>query len=74
MDLNPRKFRDKLSPHIGKRLTIGTSDWHYLSGTLESVDNAGQLHLSIAGEKVVLPCQKVVTFQEAPPQQAEYMK
>ena len=74
MDLNPRNFRDKLAPHLGKRLMIGTTDWHYISGTLESIDEAGQLHLSVAGAKVTVPCDKVATFQEAPPQQAEYFK
>lgn len=71
--MEPRTIRDRLLALKGKKLSIGTSDDHYLSGVLQEVDGA-QATFSVAGETVVVATKLIVNVREAPSLQAEYVK
>ncbi len=73
MELNPRNLRDKLAPFVGKKVMIGTSDWHYISGIFEQIEGT-ELRIMIAGKPITLEASKVATIKEAPALQSEYVK
>ena len=73
MDINPRLLREKLARFVGKKVTIGTTDWHYISGTVESSDGIS-VAMRVAGSAVTVPAEMVATIREAPAAQAEYVK
>ena len=71
--MEPRTIRETLLALKGKKLTIGTSDDHYISGVLEDVGGA-QARFSVAGETVLVATRLIVNVREAPALQAEYVK
>ena len=75
MPLNPRVQRDELKGFVGKKVTIGTRSYHYLSGRVARlIDEKDQLEVHVAGQVVLVPLGEVATIQEAPEAQAEYVK
>jgi len=72
-DMNPRVLRDHLGPWVGKKVMIGTSDFHYVSGVVQSVEGA-QVKVTVGGKLVIIPTANVATINEASPYQAEYVK
>jgi hypothetical protein len=73
--LNPRVQRDELKSYVGKKVTIGTRSYHYLSGRFERIRaETDQIEMSIHGELWLVPLVEVATIQEAPASQAEYVK
>ena len=73
MDLNPRVLRDQYATWVGKKVMIGTTDFHYVSGTVEAVEG-DSLRLSVKGKPVVIPASGIANIKEAPALQAEYVK
>jgi hypothetical protein len=73
--LNPRVQRDELKPFLGKKVTIGTRSYHYVSGRVERIlADTDQLEVRVAGKIVLVPLAELATIQEAPEAQAEYVK
>ncbi len=74
MDHNPRHYRDRIEEFLGKKVVIGTSDFHYVSGrAVEFVDEV-KLRLTVNGKDVLVSLEDVATISEVPDVQAEYVK
>ncbi len=73
MDRNLRTVRERLIALVGKKVTLGTSDNHYISGVIQEVDGA-RARLTVAGESVSVPTRNIVNVVEAASLQAEYVK
>lgn len=71
---NPRVKRDELRALFGKKVTVGTHSYHYISGVLESLNEENELVFTVAGKPLRLPLSDLATISEAPPAQAEYVK
>jgi hypothetical protein len=75
MPMNPRVQRDELAPFVGKKVTIGTRSYHYVSGVVEAIrKESDQLAVRVHGQIVLVPLDEIATIQEAPAAQAEYVK
>ena len=74
LELNPRNARDKLGPFVGKKVMVGTTDWHYISGRVEVLENSGHLQIAVNGKIVLVPPEMIATIEEAHDEQAEYIK
>jgi hypothetical protein len=72
-DMNPRVLRTQLVPYVGKKVMIGTTDLHYVSGVIESIEGSS-INMKVAGRPVVVPAKIVATIREAPAHEAEYVK
>jgi hypothetical protein len=73
MELNPRVIRGSIDGWVGKKVTIGTTSNHYVTGMVQTV--AGRsFHISVAGHLVVVPAHEVSVISEAPAFLAEYVK
>lgn len=72
-DMNPRVLRTQLEKWIGKKVMIGTTDLHYVSGIVYSLDGT-ELKVSVNGRLVMIPAHMVANIKEAPALQAEYVK
>jgi hypothetical protein len=72
-ELNPRLLRDKLGPFVGKKVIVGTTDFHYISGWALALEGT-RLRMSVAGKPVLVPTHMVATIKEVPALQAEYVK
>lgn len=72
-ELNPRTLRDKLAPFVGKKVVIGTTDWHYISCRLASLEG-DTVHVTVAGKPMTVPAKNVATIHEVAVEQAEYVK
>ena len=71
---NPRVRRDELQALFGKKVTVGTYTYHYISGVLESLNDDNELLFRVAGKSLRLPLSDLATISEAPAAQAEYVK
>ena len=72
-ELNPRVLRDKIKPLMGKKVMIGTADWHYVCGVLDRVEG-DHVVVMVQGKPVVIGAANVATIKEAPSMQVEYVK
>ena len=71
---NPRLQRDEIKSFLGKKVMIGTSSYHYVSGRVEAVTEDDRLRVRISGGIALIPLDEIATIQEAPESQAEYFK
>jgi hypothetical protein len=74
MATNPRHARDKLEGFLGKKVVIGTSDYHYVSGRAVEFLDGTMLRLTVNGRDVLVAVDDVATISEVPDVQAEYVK
>ena len=74
MDKNPRHARDRLEPFLGKKVIVGTSDFHYVSGWAVEFVDGQQLKMTVNGRELFVGVDDVVTISEVPDVQAEYVK
>ena len=72
-ELNPRNLREKIKPLMGKKVMIGTADWHYVCGILEKIEG-DQVTVMVLGKPVLISAANVATIKEAPSLQVEYVK
>ncbi len=70
---NPRNLRDKFQPWIGKKVTVGTTTFHYLCGTWKAFD-AYDAVFTIGGQDFRVKLDQIDTVTEAPGAQAEFFK
>ena len=56
MPMNPRVQRDEYRSFVGKKVTIGTHTYHYLSGRIERLLEAENMfEVRVAGQTVLVP-------------------
>ena len=71
--VNPRHLREKYQEWVGKKVTVGTTTFHYLCGHWKAID--GQHALFTIGQKELrIRLQEIDTVSEAPAAQAEFVK
>lgn len=71
---NPRYARDRIEPLLGKKVVIGTADYHYVSGKAVEIVDGQQLKVTVNGRPVLIDVENVATISEVPDVQAEYIK
>jgi hypothetical protein len=71
--INPRHLREKFQEWVGKRVTVGTTTYHYLCGTWKTLDKREAI-FEIGGHEMKLPIAEIATIVEAPPWQADFFK
>jgi hypothetical protein len=71
---NPRHARTTIEPFLGKKVIIGTSDFHYVSGRVHEFVDGTKLRLTVNGKNVLVKVDDVATIAEVPDVQAEYVK
>jgi hypothetical protein len=71
--INPRHLREKFKDWVGKRVTVGLTNYHYLCGTWKSLD-ARTAAFSIGGKEMTVSTSEIATIVEAPDWQAEFFK
>jgi hypothetical protein len=75
LDPYPRNRKSIILGYVGKKVTISTTDFHYLVGQLVALDDAAdQLRLTVRARAVSIARAHVATIQEAHPALAEYVK
>ena len=74
IDPFPRNREATVRAHVGKKVTVSTTDFHYVVGRLEALDGDDALVLNVAGRTVRLPRAHLATIQEADAALAEYVK
>jgi hypothetical protein len=70
---NPRNLRDKFQGWIGKKVTVGLTTFHYLSGTWKAIEDYDAI-FEIGGNIHRVPMDEIDNVAEAPAAQAEYYK
>lgn len=71
---NPRHHRDRLEGFLGKKVVVGTADYHYVSGRAVEFVDGTRLRLTVNGRDVLVEVDAVATISEVPEVQAEYVK
>ena len=74
IDPFPRNRATIVRGYLGKKVTLSTTDFHYVVGHLEALGDDDQLVLKVAGRTVNLPRAHLATIQEADAALAEYVK
>ena len=75
LDPYPRNRNAIVAGYVGKKVTLSTTDFHYLVGQLVALDEAAdRLELSVRGRTVYVARASVATLQEAHPALVEYLK
>lgn len=74
MAINPRHARDRIEPFLGKKVVVGTTDLHYVSGQAVEVVDGRKLRMTVNGRDVLVIIDEVVAISEVPAVQAEYIK
>ena len=71
--INPRHLREKFQEWVGKKVIVGLTTYHYISGTFKAIEGHEAL-FSIGSESKRVPLQEIDTVAEAVAAQAEYFK
>jgi hypothetical protein len=74
IDPFPRNREATVRAYLGKKVTVSTTDFHYVVGRLEALGADDALVLNVAGKTVRLPRAHLATIQEADDALAEYVK
>jgi hypothetical protein len=73
MNLNPRVLWGSLGDWVDKKVTIGLTNGHWLTGQVREV--AGRtLQISVGGKVFGIPAHEVSSIAEAPAFVSEYIK
>jgi hypothetical protein len=72
-ELNPRHLREKYKEWIGKKVTVGLTTFHYLSGTWKDIVGYEAI-FSVGGRELKVNMNELDTIAEAPSAQAEFFK
>ena len=73
-ETNPRHHRDRISRFLGKKVIVGTSDYHYVSGRAVEFVDGSRLRMTVNGDDVLVNVDDVATISAVPEVQAEYIK
>jgi len=71
---NPRHHRARIEGFLGKKVIVGTRDFHYVSGHAVDFVDGTRLRMTVNGEEITIDVENVVTIAEVPAVQAEYVK
>ena len=71
--MNPRNLREKYQSWIGKKVTVGTTSFHYLSGIWKGIEDYDAI-FSIAGRELRIKMNEIDNVADAPEAQAEFFK
>jgi hypothetical protein len=71
---NPSHSREQIAPFLGRKVVIGTADYHYVSGRVVEFVGELKLRITVNGKPLVLDVVDVATISEVPDVQAEYVK
>lgn len=74
IDPFPRNRPATIRAYLGKKVTLSTTDFHYVVGRLHSLDDDELLVVQVGSEWVKLPRRNLATIQEADVALAEYVK
>jgi hypothetical protein len=74
IDPFPRNSVHIVRSYVGKKITLSTTDFHYVVGRLLSVQDDEQLVIEVGQQLVKLPRHNLATIQEADAALAEYVK
>jgi hypothetical protein len=74
IDPFPRNRAGLVRGYVGKKVTLSTTDFHYVVGRLLSVQDDEVLILEVGTQLVKLPRHNLATIQEADAALAEYVK
>lgn len=72
-ELNPRHLREKYQAWVGKKVTVGTTTFHYLSGMWKSIEGYFAV-FTIGGRELKLNLNEIDNIADAPEAQAEFFK
>jgi ribosome maturation factor RimP len=70
---NPRNLREKYTEWLGKRVTVGLTTFHYLSGTWKAIDGYDAV-FEIGGREQRVALDEVANVALAPHAQSDYFK
>ncbi|MFH0900203.1 MAG: hypothetical protein V2A73_06210 [Pseudomonadota bacterium] len=73
MENAPRTTRELLASLLGKKVTVGTDDNHYICGIVRLVDGSS-VQISVGDQTINVPTRQVAVVHEAPILQAEFIK
>jgi hypothetical protein len=71
--INPRHLREKFTPWIGKRVTVGLATYHYLCGTWKAIDG-DHIVFQIGAHEMRVALAEIATVADAQPWQSEFFK
>lgn len=74
IDPYPRNRAPVVRAFVGRKVTVSTTDFHYLVGRLVALGDDDVLVLTVKGEEVRLPRSGLATIQAADEALAEYVK
>jgi hypothetical protein len=72
-EMNPRNLRAKYQEWIGKKVTVGLTTFHYLSGHWKAIDGYFAV-FSVGDRELRINMNEIDTIAEAPGAQAEFFK
>ena len=73
-ETNPRHHRHRIEGFLGKKVVVGTSDYHYVSGRAVDFVDGTRLRMTVNGKEISIDVDNVATISEVPEVQAEYIK
>lgn len=71
--INPRHLREKYASWIGKRVTVGTTTYHYICGQWEAIEGHDVV-FKIGEHHMRVPISEIATVSDAPALQADFFK
>lgn len=74
IDPYPRNRPAVVRGFVGRKVTLSTTDFHYVVGRLVALGEDDALVLTVKGEEVRLPRTGLATIQAADEALAEYVK
>lgn len=74
IDPYPRNRATVVRGFVGRKVTVSTTDFHYVVGRLVALGDDDTLVLSVKGEEIRLPRTGLATIQPADDALAEYVK
>jgi hypothetical protein len=72
-EMNPRNLREKYKDWVGKKVTVGLTTFHYVSGTWKDIQGYDAV-FSVGGRELRVNMNTIDTIAEAPAAQAEFYK
>jgi hypothetical protein len=74
LDPYPRNRAGVVRTFVGKKVTLSTTDFHYVVGRLLALDDDDMLVVAVGDQSVRLARRDLATIQGADPALAEYVK
>jgi hypothetical protein len=72
-EMNPRNLRDKYKDWIGKKVTVGLTTFHYVSGRWKAIEGYYAI-FDVGSREIRINMAEIDTIADAPEAQAEFFK